>query len=154
MTAKQTKKVSIARAAQTSKTDTKTVKPVTTAKGVSASKEGQCQVAANTLATAMKTAAAKVEEQEAELVILLDKYIVEADFLDEVAGQFYEIYPSLLDDVDYSPAEIVGELFWANLTDLGQRIALLCLKHLATEPEVPLVDLTCESCGITSFASV
>jgi hypothetical protein len=106
------------------------------------------------VSTEEATPAATDEAQDMELVHLLDKYTVEAHFLHDVEGQLFDIYPSLLEEVDYSPAEIVGETFWANLTNLGQRIALLCLKHLATEPDVPLVDVTCSCCGKTSFSIV
>ena len=84
----------------------------------------------------------------------MGKYTVEAHFLDDVDRKFCEIYPSMVDEVSYTPAEIVGEMFWAKLTAMGQRLAILCLKHLATEPDVPLVDLTCTDCGMTSFAVV
>ncbi len=125
-------------------------KKLNNTKSANSATEGKSkQVPVNTKATAPQ-----IEGQEPELVILLGKYIVEADFLDEAETQFWEIYPSLLDDVAYSPAEMVGELFWANLTDLGQRLVTLCLKHLATEPDVPLVDLTCECCGKTNFSIV
>jgi hypothetical protein len=101
-----------------------------------------------------KAPAPQIEDKDMQLVLLLDKYTVEGHFLDDVEGQLIDIYPSLLEEADYSPAEIVGETFWANLTNLGQRIAILCLKHLATEPDVPLVDVTCECCGKTSFQVV
>jgi hypothetical protein len=153
MSTKQAKTVSITKAVQTNKTDTETIKQVDLTKGLTAAKSGKSQVANKPL-TAMETSAVNVEEQDTELVILLDKYTVEAHFLNDVEGQLLDIYSSLLDDVAYSPAEIVGEMFWANLSSMGQRLAILCLKHLAAEPNVPLADVTCERCGITSFAVV
>jgi hypothetical protein len=100
------------------------------------------------------TSAHPDEEPEAELVILLDKFVVESHFLESIENQFIEIHPHLLEDVDFTPAEIVGETYWSRLTEEGQRLAILCLKHLATEPDVPLCDVTCECCGVTSFAIV
>ena len=94
-------------------------------------------------------------DQEAEeFVILSGKYIVETVFLEAVESQFIDIYPALLEEVDYTPEELVGEMFWADLNDVERRLAILCLKHLATEPDVPLCDVTCDCCGITSFEIV
>ena len=153
MTVKQVKTVSISKTVQTGKTGKVSQVQVTVGNSPAAANDSKIQPASKVLKP-VEMPAVNIENQGKQLVILLDKYTVEADFFDEVESQFCEIYPSLLDDVDYTPAELVGELFWANLTDLGKRVAILCLKHLATEPDVPLVDLTCVDCGITRFAIV
>ena len=153
MTAKQVKKVSISKSVQAAQTGATSRVQITLGIGESAANDSDGQPASKGLKS-MESQAVGVEGQASELVIVLDKYTVEEDFFDAVEEQFSEIYSSLLDDVDYTPAEVVGELFWANLTDLGKRVAILCLKHLATEPDVPLVDLTCVDCGITRFAIV
>lgn len=150
MTAKQVKSVTIAKTVQETTNETGTLRKVTLTKVPSTPKESESQ-ASNQAVLATEAPVMHDEDAEPELVILLNKYVVEADFLEEVEGQFHDIYPALLDDVDYTPAEIVGEIYWANLTNVGQRLAVLCLKELATDPEVPLIDVTCEDCGISSF---
>jgi hypothetical protein len=147
---KQVKSVTITKVVQEPKTESGIRRQVTLTMVPSTPKEGKSQ-ASNQALQATETPAVQDEDTETELVILLDKYIVEADFLDEIESQFIDIYPALLEDVDYTPAELVGEIYWANLTDAGKRLAILSLKHLATEGDVPLVDVTCDDYGITSF---
>lgn len=153
MATKQAKKVSTTKTANNSNIDTETGKPVTLAKGPPTSKNGKSQFA-DKATSAMVAPAANDADQEAESVSILDKYVVPAELLDLVERQFCDIYPALLNDTTYTPMEIIGEVFWANLSNVGKRLSILCLKHLATEPDVPLVDLTCEDCGITNFAVV
>jgi hypothetical protein len=84
--------------------------------------------------------------------IVRDKFLVETDFFDSIELQFNEIYPALMEEVDYSPQDLCGDAFWADLSDLGQRLAVHCLQHLATLPDVPLLDMSCPNCGTTCFA--
>jgi len=151
MAAKQVKTVSISKSVQKIKADTGTCEQVILGKGSTAVKKCKGQ-AANKARMVQEMAVAPIEDKDTELVFLLGKYTVEAHFLADIDRKFCEIYSSLVDDVSYTPAEIVGEMFWANLTAMGKRLAILCLKHLATGPDVPLVDLNCTNCGITSFA--
>lgn len=84
-------------------------------------------------------------------IVLLNKYIVEADFFDSVERNFQEIYPHLLEDAEYAPEDLCGEAFWEGLSELDQRLALLCLKHLAAQDDVPLFEERCEDCGTAHF---
>jgi hypothetical protein len=88
---------------------------------------------------------------EPETTLLLDKFIVETDFLAIIEGNFQEIYPHLLEDTEYTPEDLCGEAFWDGLSELGQRLALLCLKHLAAQDDVPLFEERCENCGTAHF---
>lgn len=86
-----------------------------------------------------------------EVMILLDKFKVETEFFELVEFEFSEIYPFLLEDAEYSPQDLIGEPLWHDLTGLAQRQAISCLKHLATMPGVPLIDVSCSCCGTSSF---
>lgn len=86
--------------------------------------------------------------------ILLDKFSVETELFDIVESLFMDIYPSTLEGIEYSPQDLCGEEFWADMTSVGKRQTVLCLKHLATLPDVPLCDVSCSTCGTTSFQTV
>ena len=87
-------------------------------------------------------------------MILLGKFSIETEFFDIVESLFMDIYPSMLEDVEYSPEDLCGEEFWVDMTSLGKRQAVLCLKHMATLPDVPLCEVSCPDCGTTSFQVV
>jgi hypothetical protein len=89
-----------------------------------------------------------------EVMIVLNKFKVETEFFELVESEFSEIYPFLLEDAEYSPQDLVGEPLWNDLTSLAQRQAISCLKHLATMPGVPLIDVSCPCCGTSSFQIV
>ena len=147
------KSVTISKAVSEVKTDTGTLRKVTLTKVSNAPADNKMQATKGDLVSE-QTHAVQDDDQEAELIILLDKYQVEVDFFEEIESRFSDIYPALLEEVDYTPAELVGEVFWSELTDVGQRMTILSLKHLATEDDVPLCELTCDCCGISSFAIV
>ena len=86
-----------------------------------------------------------------DVMILLNKVKVETEFFELVEFEFSEIYPFLLEHAEYSPQDLIGEPLWNDLTGLAQRQAIFCLKHLASLPDVPLVDVTCSDCGTSSF---
>lgn len=86
-----------------------------------------------------------------DTMVLLDKFKVETEFFELVESEFYEIYPLLLEDAEYTPLDLIGEPLWADLTEIAQRQAIHCLKHLATLPGARLIDV---SCGTTSFQIV
>lgn len=89
-----------------------------------------------------------------DVMILLDRFKVETEFFELVESEFSEIYPYLLENVEYSPQDLIGEPLWNDLISLAQRQAIFCLKHLATLPDAPLVDVTCSDCGTSSFQIV
>lgn len=89
-----------------------------------------------------------------DTMVLLDKFMVDTEFFDLVESEFQDIYPFLLAEVDYTPAELIGEPFWADMSALAQRQAIHCLQHLATLDDVPLCDVSCPCCGTTTFQIV
>lgn len=84
-------------------------------------------------------------------MVLLGKVKVESGFFELVEFEFNEIYPHLLENAGYTPQDLIGEPLWADLTGLAQRQAIFCLKHLATLPDSPLVDVSGPRCGSASF---
>lgn len=89
-----------------------------------------------------------------DTMLLLDKFVVDTEFFDLVESEFQDIFPFLLVEVDYTPAELIGEPLWADLSALAQRQAIHCLQHLATLDDVPLCDVSCPCCGTTTFQIV
>lgn len=89
-----------------------------------------------------------------DTMVLLDKFVVDTEFFDLVESEFQDIYPFLLEEVDYTPAELIGEPLWADLNALAQRQAIHCLQHLATLDDVPLFGVSCPCCGTTTFQIV
>lgn len=102
-------------------------------------------------ASAVQEAMHAVEDHDTELTVLLEKYVIETEFFDTVERSFWEIYPHLLEDTDYGPEDLCGEDFWGELSELGQRLALLCLKHLAAQEDFPLYEERCVACGTAHF---
>lgn len=84
-------------------------------------------------------------------MVLLGKFKVESGLLELVEFEFNEIQPHLLKNVEYTPQDLIGEPLWADLTGLAQRQAIFCLKHLATQPNSPLIDVSGPGCGLTAF---
>jgi hypothetical protein len=89
-----------------------------------------------------------------EVMIVLNKFKVETDFFELVESEFSEIYPYLLEGVEYSAQDLVGEPLWNDLIFLAQRQAIYCLKHLATMPGAHLVDLSYSEYSTTTFQIV
>jgi hypothetical protein len=77
-----------------------------------------------------------------EQTVLLNKFAVDSTMLETVQCNFNEILPSLMEGVEYTAEDLVGDELWADLTNLGQRHAHLCLKHLATLPGARLAALS------------
>ena len=89
-----------------------------------------------------------------EVMIVLNKFKVETDFFELVESEFSEIYPYLLEGVEYSAQDLVGEPLWNDFIFLAQRQAIYCLKHLATMPGAHLVDLSYSEYSTTTFQIV
>ena len=89
-----------------------------------------------------------------DMMVLLGKVKVEVGFFEMVEFAFNEIYPYLLDNVEYTPQDLIGEPLWADWTDIAQRQAIFSLKHLAQMDDVPLIDISCPACGASVFEIV
>ena len=92
-----------------------------------------------------------VQDDDTALTVLLDKYVVETEFFDTVECNFWEIYPHLLEDAEYAPEDLCGEELWNELSEIGQRLAVLCLKHLAAQQDFPMYEVRCAECGTAHF---
>jgi hypothetical protein len=90
-------------------------------------------------------------DHKQEFMVVLDKFRVETLYFELIESLFQDIYPALLEDVDYTAQELCGEELWADLTSGGKREAIFCLRHLARQDDVPLVEVTCADCGTTQF---
>jgi len=76
-------------------------------------------------------------------MVLLDKFKVDTGYFEIVESRFSDIYPFLLEDIEYTAQDLIGEDLWADQTGIGQRHAVLCLKHLAQQPGARLIDRSC-----------
>ena len=86
-----------------------------------------------------------------EYTVVLDKYAVDSMLFELVEEKFNDILPCLLEGVDYTPEELIGYEWWTELTNLSQRQAHFCLKHMATMPGTRLTDMANASCNKTTF---
>ena len=82
---------------------------------------------------------------------LVDKYLVQAGLFEAVEEQFCEIYPHLLPEVDYVPQDLYGDARWCALTEHEQRLVVICLRHLASIDDVPLVEASYAQRGPVLF---
>jgi hypothetical protein len=86
-------------------------------------------------------------------MVVARKLKVHPDFYEVVDGNFEEILPFLLETAEYSPVDLLGEPLWTELTSVGQRQAIFCLRHMATLPGARLLELPSPG-GVSSFQIV
>ena len=86
-----------------------------------------------------------------EYIVVLDKYAVDSMLFELVEEKFNDILPCLLEGVEYTPEELIGYEWWTELTNLSQRQAHLCLKHMATMPGTRLTDMASVKTSKTTF---
>ena len=77
---------------------------------------------------------------ESDTMVVLGKFTVPRTTYRMVEHAFAEILPDLLPDAIYTPTDLVGEPLWGDLTGMGQRQVIACLKHMTTQPRTQLVD--------------
>lgn len=87
-------------------------------------------------------------------MILLGKFKVETEYFEIIESRVSDISPFLLEEIDYTAQDLVGEDLWTELTGFGQRQAVLCLQHLASLPGAGLTDVPSAGGGATSFQIV
>ena len=85
-----------------------------------------------------------------DFMIVLDKFKVDAWLFESVQAHFNEILPYLLNDREYTWQELLGEDFGADLA-VPRHLHLLCLKHLAQQPDSQLTVMTLTGCDTTFF---
>ncbi len=84
-------------------------------------------------------------------MVLSGKYRVRKSTYEITEYQFNDIHPTLMKDIDYGPAELVGFDYWGKLSNVEKHIAILCLKDLAKLNCVPMVETSCSKCEGISF---
>jgi hypothetical protein len=105
---------------------------------------------AGSMEVSKSTTETEVSDAQA-MTSVLDKYSFHMDFYYQVEKKCMEIYPYLECGSVVSPKEIVGEIFWFSLNDLGKRAAILCLKDHASYYDSCLVDVTIEGSELSRF---
>lgn len=80
--------------------------------------------------------------EEADSMILCEKFSFDAYFFETITDRVVEIGPHLVKHAFYTAIDLIGEPLWADLTELAQRQAIACLKHMASQPGSMLVDAT------------
>lgn len=73
--------------------------------------------------------------------ILFGKFTVPGEILATTQARVDEILPYLDVPCICTPADLLGQTYWRELREHGQRIALLCLQHLAEQPASGLHDI-------------
>jgi hypothetical protein len=84
--------------------------------------------------------AALFDEKEPGLVTVLKKFRVTPMLYVLVAGQIDSITRNLIDGIEYSPADLIGDEYWSQFDEEGQREMALCVKHFAANPRSKLTD--------------
>lgn len=87
----------------------------------------------------------------ADTTILLGKFTIETGFFEIFESRLNDILPYLVEGVAYTPVELVGEDMWADITILGQRQAVLCLKHMTTLPGSQLRQVEFSGSDLSTF---
>ena len=88
--------------------------------------------------------------QSQDFTIVLCKFKVEAWLLESVQAHFDEILPYLLQGSEYTWQELLGEDFFADVA-VPRHLPLLCLKHLAQQPDSQLTVVPLTGCDTTYF---
>ena len=74
------------------------------------------------------------------LITVLGKYQVTPMLYHLVAHQLESIHINLIDGVEYTPSDLIGDEYWSRFGASGKREMELCLKHFAANPEAKLLD--------------
>ncbi len=95
----------------------------------------------------------EIAANDDDFQILLGKFVVPAELVAQVDRKVREIRPYLVKEAEFGPEELVGEAYWEGLSALKQRLVLLCLQHLAAEPDYPLHAVEGDRPGRVRFAT-
>jgi hypothetical protein len=74
------------------------------------------------------------------MVTVLGKFQVTPMMYHLVAGQLESIHLNLIEGVEYTAAELVGDSWWSYFDHAGKREMELCIKHFAANPAAKLID--------------
>lgn len=67
--------------------------------------------------------------------ILRDKYLVDAEFFNNIVEQYREIRPYLMSTGVYQPEDLIGQEYFGSLSDCDKRLAYLCLLQMSAQPD-------------------
>lgn len=84
-------------------------------------------------------------------MILLGKFTIETEFFEIFESRVHDILPYLLEGAAYTAVDLIGENLWTEITTLGQRQAVLSLKHMAALPGSQLTVAPWSDGGTTYF---
>jgi hypothetical protein len=79
--------------------------------------------------------------QDAGMVTVLNKYQVTPMLYTLVAKQLDSIALNLMNGIEYSPADLIGDGNWTEFDPEWRRELELCIKHFAAHPKATLKDL-------------
>jgi len=85
-----------------------------------------------------------------DFMVLLDKFKVDTWLFESVQAHFKDVLPYLLQGSEYTWQELLGEDFGADLA-VPRHLPLLCLKHLAQQPDSQLAVMPLSGCDTTYF---
>jgi hypothetical protein len=74
----------------------------------------------------------------AHSVVLFGRFLVDTAIVESVEVQLKRMYPYLLPVNDYTWQELLGESFWVDRPDLPIQLAVVCIQHLAEQPDSKL----------------
>lgn len=80
-----------------------------------------------------------IDRDSEDYIILLDKFKIDRYCFNLVKSRFEKMYPTLLENVEYTWQELLGESFWEAISGLPDHVASICLQHLASEPNSRLI---------------
>lgn len=67
-------------------------------------------------------------------MIVLEKFKGDVEFLSMVQSALEDVLPLLLHDTSYCAEDLIGAELWSDFNGTAQRLAHLCLQHLAKLP--------------------
>jgi hypothetical protein len=80
------------------------------------------------------------QQQEPVMVTVLGKFQVTPMLYQLVAGQLESIELNLIEGVEYTPKELIGDADWFSFDREGHREMELCIKHFAANEKSSLID--------------
>lgn len=75
------------------------------------------------------------------MITVLGKFEVTPMLYELVASQLDIIDKHLIKGVEYTPLELIGDMWWCTFGEDGEREFELCIKHFAAHPDATLIDL-------------
>lgn len=78
-----------------------------------------------------------------DMLIVRGKYQVPSHLYAAIKSRVEEIRPHLTREASYTPEELLGTAYWAEHSDIGQRLVTLCLQELADKGVAQLAVMPC-----------